>query len=405
MSEILPFPTLQELSIGTIFGVHNREALSQIKQLSTKTIIETAVLIKLKEVNLTKHESALDLEIDDRRLFSSNDRDRLHDYAHGSDRTDIYDKLHALSEWNDSINETIKQYNFLSKRLPKENAPWNNNPMYQVIHDRECTDIVKNYQRKRREILSLPDMPHSLLPTLSREEVLSHYHDPLYFIFHIVPKNSSSLIKIINGAETITLLLISTLKRSLSILEKNRHLLDKKAYIPAKASSIQLNYSLSSLAESLSKMTNVCKTCNNNQNHSPNKIKEMSIQRSLNVIIKMREVDRDFKALKENIIPIMKGVNFVKLEDRIELLKSIPLNSSTSRIIKVTKSSLKSKYHSMIIRKKLRRKQLLKKINLSNDCGSGKNFLEPIFIESVILEARRIRATVLEMERVLRDLP
>ncbi|WP_092483711.1 hypothetical protein [Candidatus Ichthyocystis hellenicum] len=383
-------PTLQELSIGAIFGVDSKESVDQLKQLTIREIMGTAVLIKLKEVNLAKYESPLALEVDDRCLFSPDDRDKFsnQDYS----RLMREEELCALSEWNDRISDTIKHHRFFSKKLPKDQTPWKKNPMYQVVYDKNCADVIKSYQDRRNEILSLPDMPNSGL-TSSKEEILSCYHDPLYFSFQIIPRSASSFTNLIQTIDRATSSSISELDKSMSFLEENRCRLNSRVHIVAKASSMQLKHSLSLLKESLLKRKTLLKTCNENQGYSSGKIREMSIIGSLDVIISVRKVDKDFNELKEKIIPVMKSINFMSLEDRIESLNTKISNALASTkhdnldqllsSLSVTSSSLKRKYHSMIERRRLRIGYLLEKINLGSEYKADEKFLEPIFVESM----------------------
>ncbi|WP_092483707.1 hypothetical protein [Candidatus Ichthyocystis hellenicum] len=395
MSEITVIPTLQDLSIGAVFGVDNKESINHLKQLTTKEMLEAAVLIKLKEVNLAKYESPLDLEIDDRHLFSSDDRNKFStcDY----NKLENGNELRSLSKYSSSINNVTKHHHFFSDVLDTDNSGHYNHPMYKVIYDKESTDIIKNYYEKRDEILSLLDTPilpgiTETLPSPYRETSLP-YRDPLYFKYNLHPKNYISIGRVLRFIKSNTSSVIKKLEKSISILEESRYQLNSKAYIVAKASSLQLKHSLSLLVESLSKREELCDEyivdffCSLQE-------KEMSIIRSLEIIILMRKVDRNFKELKERIVPFMKSINFMTLEDRIKSLKNRISDYLTPGIerdeiyslassLSVTSSSLKRKYHGMIIRKKSKIRHLLKKINLANEYKSGENFLDPGFIESM----------------------
>ncbi|CUT17108.1 putative coiled coil protein [Candidatus Ichthyocystis hellenicum] len=386
MDKILLPPTLQDLSIKTIFGAENKAALDQIKQLSMKEIIGAAVLIKIKEVNLVKYESVLDLEIDDR---SADYRNKLsyHDCN--------VDELCYLSEWNSSVNDVIKLHHLFSEYSATEHSHIYNNPMYDVIYNKNSTNIIKNYHEKRDEILSLPDMPSSVA-TINDSIRDEDYHDPLYFKQGTYPKNNNSisntLIFINNNISSAT----KALEKSMSILEEKFFQSNKQAYILAKTSSMELNHYLLVLKESLIKRDDLCDEYINF--FCSIKEKEMSIIRSLEIIMLMRKVDSKFRGLK-NISYIMKSINFMTMEDRIESLKSrISSNSKTEHdkirlltsSLSLTSYLLKRKYHNLITRKKARIKNLLEKINLSEEYKSDENFLAPTFIESMNMLLKKI---------------
>ncbi|WP_092483713.1 hypothetical protein [Candidatus Ichthyocystis hellenicum] len=390
----LAMPTLQELSIGTIFGVDHRKAIKKIKKLTMKEIMTAAALIKLKEVNLAKYESPLNLEIDDRHLFSSHDRDRFSHRDYKMLANPDAEDLCSLSKWNDHIDEAIKQHDYFLKSLPKNDKLWEKNPMHRAIYNKNSTDIVKNYREIRNEILSLPDMLNSELPTTSTEEILSrYYHDPLCVAYNSLSKRNIPLIgNALETVDTITSLLNHTLSKLMCFLRENRYNFNSKVYILVKASSLQLKLSVSSLKASLSKRRNLRRTLLENGSYYSDEGRERSIMGSLDVIIHMRKVSIDFSELKEKIMPVMKSINFISLKDRIKLLEVRISNapktdhdnlSQLTSSLNVTSSSLKGKYRSMIARRKLRIEYLLEKINLGAEYKSDGGFIDPVFIENM----------------------
>ncbi|WP_139057207.1 hypothetical protein [Candidatus Ichthyocystis hellenicum] len=379
--------TLLELSAGAIFGLSCEESMSQLNQLSMEEIIKASILVKNKQLNLSRYESILDLESDDSYQFSYDDSNRI--TCDDCYNLSNYREINALKECCSSINGVINDHqDWLFEKLPIDTC-WNTNPVYQVIYNEDSTDIIKNYHEKRDEILSIPYLPHPGVDSIA--EKILHYHDPVCFLNKgaLSIQNNLSFEWIIILTESATLLLFNDICASISILEKNRHLLRKTLYAIIMASVLQIKNSISSLLESFPKRYLY--------NHIEER--EMSFMASLNIVICFRNFCNDMKTLKKRIMtPITECSNFISLEDRIEVFKRRVIASINNRYrdhllhqylksnlssLVVTSSYLKRKLKNMIIRRKLRIKCLLEKINLGSEYKSGKNFLDPVFIESM----------------------
>ncbi|WP_092483703.1 hypothetical protein [Candidatus Ichthyocystis hellenicum] len=371
--------TLLELSSEAVFGFGCGESIEQFSQLPAKDVIKASILVKHKQLNLSKYESVLDLEGDDSYQF-------FYSYCNKISCSDCnslsyYDGLCAIKKCLRRMNTIIDNHNMFLRELPVDSTSWMSHPVYRVIYSKDSKDIVRKYYEERDKILSLPLQTRKKPAT----EGISYYRDPLFFLskVYLCHENNISLLTAKRSLQITFGFLSSDINSLISTLKENCHLLERAPYAITMASTLQVRNSASLLLESLSK-----------KNEGPDK-REKSIMESLDVIVCLRDLCRDIKAMEERIAPIMQYNNFIALEDRVEILRKITPASDTGHCstdssfldstpaLKAISSHLKMKLPGIVTKRKLRIKHLLEKINLGNECKLDGNFLEQIFMESI----------------------
>lgn len=423
--------TLLELSIKNIFGVSCEESISRLRQLSTKEIIEAAVLVRTPKMILTKYESVLNFESNNMHQFFYEDFGKLSESDYK--RLINYDELRALSECSRIIGKFIDKHgdNF-SKNLPIDDEHWKSHPMCQVIYNKEGTDVSKSYYEKfcerRCEILSLPELTskrckhsktkRSASPEPSMKK-FSCYYDPMRFLSknYLDHERDYPFGIILAETQTRAAILMESLDDTMSILKRNSRYLQKPFHTIVMASSLQLRHSIMSLKKSLSERSRtyrmIGKFAGFFYKELGSKERELQLVESLAVVACVRAIDSNVRAIKEKIIPLLERSNFVQLEDLVEMFRN---KISTGKIRRDEVNSLKlslektshflgKKCRAIMAIKRSRIEQLLKKIDLKDQHSSNKVFLEPVFINGINESVEKMRKEIAEMETTIKALP
>ncbi|WP_139057314.1 hypothetical protein [Candidatus Ichthyocystis hellenicum] len=304
---------LEELSIGSLFGVNCKESIEHLMQINYKEAIEFALLIKRKNVHYNKYESVFDENVDLFHGSYSNFCCENYNLFRNSEELMILGLLRI------GISKVITETdNLLSGNLKenKEDGYWINHPVYSVVHTANIDDIAKNYYKKRSEILSLPEP--SSPEVLASKKDKPYYQDPLCFFPSM--NNYTCNINIIHSSvRTIN----SEIDLSMSTLKRSHQKMRKQLYNLSMALLFQIKSTVSLLTASLLDRDTIITS------------KEEQVLKSLKVVICLRNYADSINSLKGTILPIIQACNFTHLEDVLEVLKVKISRSSinTGRVV------------------------------------------------------------------------
>ncbi|WP_092486741.1 hypothetical protein [Candidatus Ichthyocystis hellenicum] len=321
--------SLEELAIGTIFGISKKKSIEQLMHLSHKEAIELIVTLNNNRAMRTKYESALGVCNNTQLTQVRQNNSKL--FCNDFRNLDNYPELVSITSLKHHINKIINEYdNNLSKTLPPKHENNSNHPICQLLYTENTVDIIKNYREKRNEILSLPPPPtNELLPDLQSQEKISYYYDPLIFLEtrrycdYIGPSYQCMNLfieiiinPILESSSTIFVYsrnLISSLARSRKHIRKQTYYLFMAllSQIKTYASSFQkLAY------KKLSEKTRRSSGLDSNLNPAPIN-DEKSILMSLHIVICLRNLIKCIHTLKKKFFPILELHNYIPAENII----------------------------------------------------------------------------------------
>ncbi|WP_092483715.1 hypothetical protein [Candidatus Ichthyocystis hellenicum] len=332
MSEISSPLTLEELSIGVVFGVDSKESIQHLMHLSHKEAIEAATMITCNKAGRSKYESNLEHRsgIKLSQIYKNNSN-----FSHDNYRKlGNYPELIAITLLKDHVHEAIYEYdNYLSKTLSSYHRYRNNHPLCQIVYAENTADIIKNYHERRNEILSLPLPPTGkALPKTPSLEKTSHYYNPLLFLNschyydRCTCKRMDSIARVVDPILKSSLKISRCLSKSIAILKSSRKRIRKQIYHLAMASLLQIE----SYTSSFEKLANQISL--ESQAHLENLLdpkEERLILMSLDAIICLRNLVKYSRILKKTIVPMLELCNYVSLEDAITSFKTIIIKLGT----------------------------------------------------------------------------
>ncbi|CUT18162.1 MULTISPECIES: hypothetical protein [Candidatus Ichthyocystis] len=396
--------SLVELSMKAVLGVDCEGSIDNLMQLSPREAIEAAIIVsnRMAANYRTKYESVIE-SFNNRRehiefFENSSEFSLYNDYSLYSPSCNFME-FEALNRWKESVKILINvhdRYSVISQKVHERDHNERINPIYKLIYSDDISDLIGDYYNRKDRNFFLPDLiPYDI-------EIDKTYLDPLQFfdLFssgHIYSFNASSLLTEIVSA---SLKVIKNLNESMDILEKSCHCIRKKLYCLIVSSCSQAKHAASLLETA----------AENRSNYDKHKMSFEKENLSLDVLTCFRNFMESVFNIKE-IINIMEFFNFVPLEDVSRVLKR---NFSTANdvVYKISRSEFRmevnvissfliKKYESLISKKKLRMKKLLRKINPNNKVGLHSSSFQPVFVKCINQSVEKIRNEIRELETMM----
>ncbi len=332
--------SLEELAIGSVFGVNRKESIEQLMHLSHKETMELIVALNHSKGGRTKYEPSLGCCYGDQltQMYQVN----ANFFHENCKKISNYQELTSLASLMDHVHVLMNECENISKTFLSKNKYRNTHPICQTINTKNTGDIIKNYYERRSRILSLPFPPAGgPPPKIPSLEETSYYYDPIIFLdvshYHGDRNNYQCMelfieviiSPIIESYSTIRL----HLHKFINDLKKKSKYIRKKIYRLVTALLLHIKFHTSFFPAIAERRLSAKRT---NAENMLDLRKEELILMSLEIIICLRNfVELTTNIINKTITPMLELCNYISLEDALEAFK-IRITGLRSDIIFIT---------------------------------------------------------------------